>query len=150
MSKIEYLCAKLRNIGWCTIRKVVGLRHFKRNRYYGKRIKGYDDANKIIYEKIMSGKPFLAARFGDAELRALVYTLDYKYGLIKSFPQYIKTAMHRNAGFFPTDDGHLLQFGHLLWESSKCVDVFGVWYNLLEDYVIHKTSPNAEVVKFVR
>ena len=147
MDKIFYLGAKIRNIGWCAIRKVIGLRHFKRYWYYGKRIKGFDDANKIIYEKIMSGKPFLAARFGDAELRALVYTLDIDFGLKKTFPQYIKTAMHRNAGFYPADDKHLMQFGHLLWESSKLVDVFGVWYNLLEDYVIHETSPKADLVE---
>lgn len=147
MNEIFYLCAKIRNIGWCTLRKVLGLRHFKRYRYYGKRIKGFDDANKIIYEKMMSGKPFLAARFGDAELRALVYTIDIDFGLKKTFPQYIKTAMYRNAGFYPTDDVNLLKFGHLLWESSKKVDVFGVWYNLLEDYVIHHTSPNADLVE---
>lgn len=147
MNRLIYFCAKVRNIGWCTIRKVVGLRNFKRYWYYGKRIKGFDAASHIIYEKIMSGKPFLAARFGDAELRALVYTLEIDFGIRKKFPQYIKTAMHRNAGFFPADDNYLLQFGHLLWNSSKHVDVFGVWYNLLEDYVIHQTCPNAELVE---
>ena len=147
MNKTTYLCAKIRNICWCVIRKIVGLRHFRRYQYYGKRIKGYDEASQIIFSRIKKGKPFLAARFGDAELRTLVYTLDIDFGLRKTFPQYIKTAMHRNAGFFPADNSNLKKFGHLLWEASKQVDVFGVWYNLLEDYVIHETSPNAELVE---
>ena len=108
---------------------------------------GYDEASKTIYNGLISGKPFLAARFGDAELRALVYTLEADMCIRSTFPQYIKTAMHRNAGFFPTDDKYLIEFGHLLWESSKEVDVFGVWYNLLEDYVIHNTAPNSQLVE---
>jgi hypothetical protein len=147
MNKFIYLCAKARNVVWCAIRKVVGLRHFKRYWYYGKRINGYDDANQIIYNGLISGKPFLAARYGDAELRALVYTLECDLGLRSSFPDYIKTALHRNAGFYPADDAYLLEFGHLLWKSSKEVDIFGVWYNLLEDYVIHHRNPNASLVE---
>ena len=119
----------------------------KRYWYYGKRIKGYDDANQIIYNGLISGKPFLVARYGDAELRALVYALECDLGLRSSFPNYIKTAMHRNAGFYPADDAYLLEFGHILWKSSKEVDVFGVWYNLLEDYVIHHCNPNASLVE---
>lgn len=147
MNRFIYEYAKLRNIGWCIIRKVIGVRNFKRHRYYGKQIKGIDDANQIIYRKIISGKPFLAARYGDAELRTLVYTLDIDFKFRSSFPQYIKTAMSRNAGFFPTDDESLLRFGHLLWKSSEQVDLFGVWYNLLEDYMIHYTAPTAELVE---
>lgn len=147
MNKYLYVCAKLRNLVWCIIRKIIGLQHFRRFWYYGRRIKGYDDANQLIYQLLISEKPFLVARFGDAELRSLVYSLETQMGLRKSFPKYIKVAMHRNAGFFPTDDANLIKFGKLLWESSKEVDVFGVWYNLLEDYVIHNTNPNALLVE---
>lgn len=142
-----YHIAKMRNLFLCTIRKIIGREKFIRNRYYGKQIKEIDEANRLIYEALMSHKPFLAARFGDAELRTLVYTLDYNYGLRKSFPTYIKTAMHTNAGLFPPTDDNLIKFGHLLWESAADVDVFGVWYNLLEDYVIHVQSPDAELVR---
>lgn len=147
MNKFSYLVAKARNLVWCTLRKIIGLRRFKRSKYYGRRIKGYDDASKTIYDLLVSGQPFLAARFGDAELRTLVYALEIDLGLRKKYPQYIKTAMHRNAGFFPPTDDNLIKFGHQLWEASKEVDVFGVWYNLLEDYVIHHTSPNAVLVE---
>lgn len=146
---MEYLIAKLENIFWCTIRKIVGHQKFKRNKYYGKPIKGIDEANHYIFEMLESGNPFLAARFGDAELRTLIYTLENDMGLRKGYPEYIKNVMHLNAGFFPTDDENLLRFGRLLWEASKSVDVFGVWFNLLEDYVIQKTNCNAELVELI-
>lgn len=147
MGYLRYMAAKIRNIFLCAIRKAVGRNRFHRNKYYGKRIKETDEANRIIFDALMSGKPFLAARFGDAELRTLVYTLDRRYGLLRSFPAYIKKAMHLNAGFFPATDENLTKFGELLWDTAKKVDVYGVWYNLLEDYVIQTQSPSAELVR---
>lgn len=147
MDFLQYQTAKVRNIFLCVIRKVVGRNRFRRNVYYGKRIKETEEANRVIFDALMSDKPFLAARFGDAELRTLVYTLDYQYGQPKHFPEYIKKAMHLNAGFFPATDENLVRFGKLLWSAAEKVDVYGVWYNLLEDYVIHTQSPAAELVR---
>lgn len=149
ITKLEYLVAKCRNIFHCSVRKIVGHKKYHRSKYYGKCIKSVDEANQILYSAIESGKPFLAARFGDAELRALVYALENEIGIRKGYPDYIKKAMHNNAGFFPENDECLNEFGKELWNASKQVDIFGVWFNLLEDYVIHKTSPNAELVKLV-
>lgn len=143
----QYLIAKARNIVLCSIRKMVGRKRFVRNKYYGRSIKEIDEANQLIYQKLITGEPFLAARFGDAELRALVYTLDNAYQLRKGFPDYIKKVMHLNAGFFPATDENLLAFGRLLWDAAATVDVYGVWYNLLEDYTIHTQSPDAELVR---
>lgn len=147
MNKRRYLIAKVKNLFLCTIRKVVGRKHFKRSRYYGQSIKGIDEANELLYQSLVSGKPFLAARFGDAELRTLMYVLENDLGFRKGFPEYIKKVMHQNAGFFPATDENLLKFGHVLWDAAKEVDVFGVWYNLMEDYVIHEQSQNAQLVE---
>lgn len=149
MGIAKYCIAKARNIFWCACRKLIGHDKFKRNCYYGKRIKNVDEANTIIYNALETDQPFLAARFGDAELRALVYSLEKEMGLRKKYPEYIKTVMYMNAGFFPTDDESMYRFGRELWSASKEVDVFGVWFNLLEDYVIHNTSPNSEVVELI-
>lgn len=149
MNKSDYSIAKLENLFYCSIRKIIGHGKFRRHKYYGKVIKGINEANDIIYAALMSGEPFLAARFGDAELRALVYTLENDLGIRKGFPEYIKKVMHLNAGFFPATDDNLMQFGHVLWNATKEVDVFGVWFNLMEDYVIHEQSPDAELVDLV-
>ena len=149
MNKLSYFVAKIKNLFLCSIRKVVGHEKFKRNRYYGKKIQGIDEANDVIYDALMSGQPFLAARFGDAELRALVYTLENDLRIRKGFPDYIKKVMSLNAGFFPATDTNLMKFGHVLWDATKDVDVFAVWYNLMEDYVVHTQRPDAELVDLV-
>ena len=149
MQKLAYLYAKMRNIFHCSVRKAIGLKRYKRSRYYGKPILEIDAANDLIYEKLISGEPFLAARFGDAELRTLVYTLENDMGFRKGFPHYIRKAMCLNAGFFPNEEEKLLDFGHQLWDSAAEVDLYGVWYNLLEDYVIHEQSPNATLCRLI-
>ena len=40
-------------------------------RYAGKRLLGCDEANEFIYDRIISGKPFMACRFGSTELNAV-------------------------------------------------------------------------------
>jgi len=146
MNKLDFYTALSKNLCFASARKIVGHKRFRRSSYYGKKIHGYDSASRIIYDRLMTGEPFLAARFGDAELRALVYTLQNDLGLRKGYPDYIKTVMHKNAGFFPTDDKSMADFGHMLFEAASKVDVFGVWYNIMEDYVIKEQAPDAELV----
>lgn len=142
----NYLFHKLRNIFWCGIRKIKGQRNFTRKKFYGKRIKGTEEANDLIGKKILSGKPFLVARFGDAELRALVYGLENKLKLRKGYPEYICKVMHNNAGFYPADFKNLDRFTDVLLESCSQVDIFAVWFNLMEDFVIHEFDSNADLV----
>ena len=145
MNKMNYIFSKFKNIFFCSIRKIVGIDNFKRKRYYGQKIMDIEKTNELIFDALNSDEPFLAARFGDAELRCLVYSIENEMKIRKGYPNYIKKAMGMNAGFFPCDDDSLKKFGDVLWESSKKVDLFGVWFNLLEDYVIHNTSKDASL-----
>lgn len=145
MNKFNYILAYTWNFFFRVIRKIIGRNHFRRFFYYGKLIKGRDFTNQYIYDKIMSGKPFLAARYGDVELRTIQFTIEQKFGLRSSMPQYIKKKMSINAGFFPTNDKAMYRFGELMLESSKSVDLFATWFNMLEDYVIHYSNKNAEL-----
>lgn len=147
LGKNEYRSAKFRNLIWVSMRKIVGHRRFYRTKYYDKRIEGYDYANQKIRNALDGNEPFLAARFGDAELRTIVYTIEIKLGLRREFPDYIKGAMNLNAGFFPATDDNLVKFGEIMLESCGQVDLFGVWFNLLEDYVIHKYNERADLVR---
>lgn len=145
--RIKFFLALMSNIVYALFRKFVGVDRYSRKKYLGREIKDMNFANNQIVKMIDSGKPFLVARFGDAELRTLVYTLDIKYGLRREFPGYIKKIMHLNAGFYPCTTNNMKQFGELLWESAQDVDMFGVWFNFMEDYVIHETAPNASLVR---
>lgn len=139
----EYRLAQCRNIFYCSIRKLVGLKRFYRNCYYGQHINNYAETNSYIYNKLQQNEPFLAARFGDAELRALVMAIENKNNIRKGFSDHLKHVMHLNAGFFPPSDENLIKFGETIYEAATNVDLWGVWFNYMEDYIIKKTSPNA-------
>lgn len=145
MRYLQFFVVYIWNFLFCAIRKIVGRGRIRRYFYYGKRIKGKFESNEFIYNSLQSGKPFLAARFGDVELRALLCAKEIELGLRNTYPEYVRKTMHLNAGFFPTDDNGLNEFGKILWESSKSVDIFGVWYNLMEDYFIYNTNKDAEL-----
>ena len=147
MGKVYFIVSFLRNLLYASVRKMIGHKRFKRSKYYGRIIQGFDASNKIIYDRLMSKDAFLAARFGDAELRALIYTLQNDFGLRKGYPEYIKNVLYMNAGFFPTDDDSISRFGHVLFDAASKVDVFGVWFNIMEDWVINQQAPNAELVE---
>lgn len=143
MQRERYLLAKSRNLFLCGVRKIVSREHFRRTRYYGQRIMECDETNDWIRKRLQSGEPFLVSRFGDAELRAVMFYLENELHLREGFPEKIKTVMHRNAGFFPATDENLMRYGKMMLDAAAQVDLFAVWYNLMEDYVIH-TYGNAE------
>lgn len=142
--KYEYRKSKAKNIFLAAIRKTIGHKRFKRNYYNGKRIGDYEMANKTIFEALKSQDSFFAGRFGDTELRVVMYTLEIKIGIREKFPKYIKEKMEINAGFFPATDENLFKFGEIMLDSCKVVDLYGVWFNIMEDFVIKKFSPKAK------
>jgi len=143
MKYTHFFLALIWNSLFCAVRKIVGWNNIRRYYYYGEKIKNIEETNNIIAKMILSGKPFLIARFGAVELRSLLYYKAIEMKITSTYPQYIREAMELNAGFFPVDDESLNKFGEELWQSSKSVDLFGVWYNLMEDYIIHMVNKKA-------
>lgn len=145
MNKINFCIAFTWNLFYAVIRKIIGRGRFRRFFYYGKRIKGQEFTNSYIASKIRSGEPFMVARYGDVELRTVVYTILKRFGWRNYVPENIKSILNNNAGFFPSTDENLFRFGEVMLESSKQVDMFATWYNLMEDYVIQHSNPNSEL-----
>ena len=119
-------------------RKIIGHRKFKRNFYCGKRIFNRTRTNKYITDIINSNKPFLVARFGDAELKTLVQYHEINYGFRSDYQEKLKKVMHMNAGFFPSTKNNLNRFSEYMIESSRNVDLFGVCFNFMENFIISK------------
>lgn len=117
-------------------RKIVGIDNYKKKKINGKKIMDIDQTNHTIYSALKKEAPYLVARFGDAELRCIVYSLQIRYGLRKDFPEKFKKIMHNNTGFFPAEKYELLKFADIMLDSVKVVDLFAVWHNFLEDYII--------------
>ena len=150
IEKIKYILNLGIGIGRAGIRKCIGRTKYKRKYYNGKKILTNEQANELLRKKIEGGKPFMVARFGDGELRTVVYYLERKYGIRKRYPDYIKLAIGRNAGFFPISNENMDQFGKLMLDSCKRVDILAVWFNLLEDYIYSTYGPKDETCIYLK
>jgi len=98
-----------------------------------------DKVSQIIYNRLMDDKPCMIARFGSVELIAIINYIGVKYP-DKNIWKYIKgetlqwwwnkksvQQMQSNAGFFPLTEEKISQFGELMLEDMKEVDVLGSW-----------------------
>lgn len=111
---------------------VISRRVIKRDIFhqkYHKEVNKSQAGNDKIYELIMSGKPFMAGRFGGNELRTCAEVLYEKSG--GKFGGLNKTTrgkLRNVAGFFSDEPKYLYQFEELTLDvASKQVDVLGVW-----------------------
>lgn len=115
-----------------------GARNYSRwiRSYAGKNILSCDEGNKYIKNKILEGKPFLAARFGSTELLNM-QTYDFgaygKFDINYRFDQLCKWS-----GFFPNNIELCGKFVDLMKESCKSINFLAVWFNPFEDYYIKK------------
>lgn len=106
---------------------------------YDRGITDPDEASKVIYDLLASGKPCMIARYGSTELLALTNYLGVvdkhhsvcKYIQGKQFAWWwednVKDQMTRWSGFFPSTEENLMKFGELMVEDSQQVDVLGSW-----------------------
>ncbi len=106
------------------------------NKYAGLKLLTVNEGNNYIYEAILSGKPFLAGRFGSTELLN-IRSFDFG-GMIGQ--KYDKN-FHFNhlcewSGFFPNDQELLPDFADEMKNACKEVDLLAVWFQPFEDYYI--------------
>ena len=141
LTRLEYVSNWIPGAIRAVCRKIQGRNSFSMKRYNGSPILNGEKANIHFQKCLDNDQPFLVARFGDGELRAVVYYIEKKLGFRKSYPDYIKVVLERNAGFFPASEENIDKFGQLMIESCKQVDVLAVWFNFLEDFVYRKFGP---------
>lgn len=106
--------------------------------YSGRKLLGAEESNKFIYDKIISGNPFMVCRWGGFEL-ANVKKFDFPVyrpnnnNLAMTF-----RFLCNNAGFFPEDRTLLPQFVSVMKKSIAQADYLGVWFRQFEDYYIKR------------
>ena len=117
---------------------------FEEHRDYGDSTRySAAEINKILYELIVEGTPFMAGRFGATELSALK-TFDFEIS-----SRYTKslTQMQNWSGFFPKTLQAGKAFKELMIECIPEVDILGVWGQPFEDFYMKKYG--AEQLKSV-
>ena len=100
----------------------------------GARTQTAEEINLCISDLILSGKPFLAGRFGATELFC-VRTFDFE---LKSKYNKALSQMQMWSGFFPPERELGNKFKDLMLESIPEADVMGIWMLPFEDYYLNK------------
>ena len=149
-SHFDYCINLLKGLHRAIIRKALGRDVYCTNYYNHSPIKSLEEANNILFSAINAKNPFMAGRFGDGELRSIVCYLNKKMGLRKSYPEYLKVAITRNAGLFPMSEEVIDRFAELMLECCSSVDVLAVWFNLLEDYVYYHFGPKQQTCIYLK
>ena len=110
-----------------------------KKKYYGKPIMDIPATAAELYGRVSAAEPFCAARIGGNELKAMV-------SLQKEFKNAAERKLNYDnlrtlAGFFGTMEDYA-KYGRLMEESLQYVDLCGVWFNQMEDYILkHYGNP---------
>ncbi len=105
--------------------------------YAGSSILRASEGNRFIREKILSGEPFTATRFGKTEMDPLIYRERNKHN------EWVKSIADRDigrcSGFFPCTDEMISRYRELFIESVADIDLLGVYFFIEnEEYMIDK------------
>lgn len=97
-----------------------------------------------IGDLINSGQPFMAARLGAVESKAILYT--EKKAMSLFLQKYVYVNMPRNAGFFPATESNLKKFGDMMTQDIQQIDVLFSWRP--EEIFLRKYLRNAFKASF--
>lgn len=112
--------------------------------YANRRVMSPEETNEWIKDKIRSGKPFVAARFGGTEMRCM--TKHYEKKLLKKpYLKRIDSYICMLSGFFPNDFEKIDRFCTMLWNDSNKIDLLGIWHVAMEEYFVTEFMQNTEV-----
>ena len=98
----------------------------------------------FLYNKVLSGKPAMIARFGATEIKAVLYPRFPS--LLKFFlKKRIFRRMFTLSGFFPSNEENIVKFSKMMIDDIKLVDVLVSWR--IEEIFFKKELKNANKVK---
>ena len=98
------------------------------------KIQTAEEINIYIRNLILSGKPFLAGRFGATEL-SCVRPFDFE---VSSKYDKVLSQMKMWSGFFPSEKEMGFNFKNLMMKSIPSADVMGIWMLPFEEYYLNK------------
>jgi len=97
------------------------------------------EGNLMISKLLERGDPFLVARAGGTECEAVASILLHK----KICEEKLKKELFTNSGVSPPDDENLFKFAIHYAESTRNIDVMGVWAVQDYDWLVNTYCPNA-------
>jgi hypothetical protein len=110
---------------------------------YGAPIHRRQQGNDLLRQQLESGKPFMATRLGNYELRIVV---NYLYFQKENRKTRWLPSIQQAEGIFPKTPNSLQRFADTYLEEIPKVDVLGVWFNTGEEELFKKHCPGARLM----
>ena len=117
--------------------------------YGGKRLHRAESAGRILAKAVLSERPFMASRFGNTEIHVMTAILKRRlFGETEQGKAELDKWFERlcnGAGFFPKDASYLERYTDIMLEACHEVDLLGMWHRPMEDYLLRKEMPEAQI-----
>jgi len=120
-----------------------------RKKFYQTNIKDYKnqlldniETNDFIKKLLLKEEPCMITRFGSNELSFMK-----SYLKKQDYSNKQKYVALNNTGIFPIDNEILDSVAKLYLESTKNIDLLGIWFNPFEDKISNDYCPNAKITK---
>ena len=147
--KVKFIwcqCKYVLRKAWRKIKRRLHLRSKTAKSVYGYRFADLSAAQNKIYDLILSGKPFMAARMGGVESLNAIEAIQVDMGFKRHISEKIMQKAQVNAGFFPPTEEYIKRFSALIQDSIKQVDVLGSMPTNNEEYLLKTNLPKDATV----
>lgn len=125
------------------IMKTKTFKEKEKAKYGGKNFISAQEGNNKIAELLRKDEPFLVARYGAVELAVMRQCTEMALGFRKKIKNELREQFQLCAGFFPNEEKKIIEFSRIMERYSSQVDMFGIWFNPMENYFIAKYNKNA-------
>ena len=115
-------------------------------RFRGERGITTEKSGAFLRDKILSGEPFCAIRFGGSEIGCLNNHEKIQFGFKKTYKESVRWAMKVRAGFYPTDDKHFDDYSEKFEKEAGFADILAISGLHMEDYFAEKLTPHAKII----
>lgn len=127
--------------------------HYITKKIGGRPVLELEDANQLLIDSIVAGKPFWMARYGHTELQFINSVLYKRYvgDNIKpcnKSPEFALEMLCNNAGFFPYDINKANEYVDKVIEAANNVDIHAYWDLWMEEYVIACLEPKSKIIRW--
>ena len=118
----------------------------KATHYGDKTVLSTEEGRKKLIDAVLSGKPYMAARFGTSEGNAVYEYWKKQLGRRDKYSRQCHTEMCVNAGFFPDEDPMIDKWAELETEACKDLNMLGVMNFLGEEWIYRTFCSQAELM----
>lgn len=129
------------------IRSKVTKKKKKNVKIGSRRVVGMEEANRLMYEGLMSDKPFAIARNGGTESVCVIDEIMLKLGAIDIISDEDMESGKNLSGIFPAEQSLFREFANIYAEAITASDLTVYWGHILcEKYILDTYAPKIKLL----